>query len=449
MTSRHVGPTICIAVLLVLPGSSARAASVLDFEMAVIGAQFNGDTLGSTAGPFLIDGIPATFTTSGMTSGASVVTSSFGLGLSSGGADPDPASINIGEHWAFRADVGLSFLGVDFGAIQVEETFAISSLAWIGLAGISPASPAVTFIPSSGTFLFTDTPPADTDIFDLTAMTGGAPLPVPALASLLFQLTSSTFGPNDDVELSSITLGGVPAVFDFGDAPDPEYPTLLASDGARHRILAGYQLGATIDSEANGQTSGGADGDGADEDGVVFTSPLKLNVLPVAATLDVTASAPGKLDAWLDFNDDGDWGDSGEKIFNGQSLTAGTNSLTFDVSTDAVVTCLTVARFRFSSSGGLSPTGAAADGEVEDYAAAIVPDDDLDLFNRTISVDTVFTAANSLIAGGNFSMFPDLSILAPAKVTLHGAQQVILRNGLYVQDGAELTIKNGPVPTCP
>ncbi len=40
---------------------------------------------------------------------------------------------------------------------------------------------------------------------------------------------------------------------DFGDAPDPSYPTLLGSDGARHVIVAGLHLGGGPDSEADGQ----------------------------------------------------------------------------------------------------------------------------------------------------------------------------------------------------
>jgi photosystem II stability/assembly factor-like uncharacterized protein len=46
------------------------------------------------------------------------------------------------------------------------------------------------------------------------------------------------------------TAGGL----DFGDAPDPTYPTLLASDGARHTAGALY-LGAGVDCEVDSQTT--------------------------------------------------------------------------------------------------------------------------------------------------------------------------------------------------
>jgi hypothetical protein len=119
---------------------------------------------------------------------------------------------------------------------------------------------------------------------------------------------------------------------DYGDAPDPTYPTLLASNGARHTIVAGFHLGAGVDSEADGQpdaTATGDDNDGNDdEDGVTFTSAMNPST---AATVDVVASAAGLLNAWMDFNGNGSWADAGEQIFTDTPLVAGTNSLGFVV----------------------------------------------------------------------------------------------------------------------
>jgi hypothetical protein len=74
----------------------------------------------------------------------------------------------------------------------------------------------------------------------------------------------------------------IAAAIDFGDAPDPTYPTLLASDGARHYIVPGMCLGRLIDAEPDGQPDPWATGDDnanfADEDGVTFlTSPTPGN----------------------------------------------------------------------------------------------------------------------------------------------------------------------------
>ena len=75
-------------------------------------------------------------------------------------------------------------------------------------------------------------------------------------------------------------------------------------------------------------------------------------------TLDnfvVTASAPGRLDAWIDFNRDGDW-DTDEQIATSLRVIAGANSVMFTVPVGAVAGT-SFARFRLSIAGGLLPTG--------------------------------------------------------------------------------------------
>ena len=171
---------------------------------------------------------------------------------------------------------------------------------------------------------------------------------------------------------------------DFGDAPDPTYPTLLVSNGARHGLGSGVYLGACVDAELDGQPSAGANGDdttgslltlgtcataGDDENGVVFTSALNPGN---NEGMDVTTSANCTLSAWIDFNGDGDWADAGEDIFpGGQVLAAGVNSLIFAVPAGATIGS-TFARFRVTTDGAVSFTGSATDGEVEDYAVIII-----------------------------------------------------------------------------
>ena len=154
---------------------------------------------------------------------------------------------------------------------------------------------------------------------------------------------------------------------DYGDAPDPTYPTLLANNGARHNIDGVTFLGALIDAEPNGLQDPNALGDDNnnldDEDGVTFTSVLNIGQ---PATVDVIASAGGRLNAWMDFDANGSWGDPGEQIFTNEPLIAGTNNLIFNIPSTAV-TGITFTRFRFNTTGGLSYTGMAPDGEVEDY----------------------------------------------------------------------------------
>ena len=190
------------------------------------------------------------------------------------------------------------------------------------------------------------------------------------LRSDIVDIAGNPLKPNrdDGTTRFTITLG---SGFDYGDAPAP-YPTLLADDGARHEVVGDFFLGAGIDVDFDGQPTPLADGDDNDgfddEDGVVFNTPL---VGGFGGTITVTASATGQLDAWIDFNRDGDWNDPGEQIFVSRLLNAGANVLTVNVPGTALPGP-TFARFRFSSAGNLRPTGPAADGEVEDYRVSIV-----------------------------------------------------------------------------
>jgi len=174
-----------------------------------------------------------------------------------------------------------------------------------------------------------------------------------------------------------LTTGGLYCVsglipYDFGDAPDPTYPTLEASDGARHRLGSLIYLGADVDADDDGQPTANADGDDTgdrdDEDGVTFTSVANPGG---TALVDVAASESCLLNAWVDFNADGDWSDAGEQVFTDEALAAGVNALGFAVPATASVGVSTAARFRASSAGGLSPGGSAGDGEVEDYMITI------------------------------------------------------------------------------
>ncbi len=129
-------------------------------------------------------------------------------------------------------------------------------------------------------------------------------------------------------------------------------------------------LGFSVDLETNGQPNASASGDGGDEDGVAFTSLIDPGQM---ATVTVTSSGVGFLDAWIDFNVNGNWGEANERIFTSTPLVSGANALMFSVPAGAARNTLTFARFRVSGAGGLAPTGTAADGEVEDYQTTTVP----------------------------------------------------------------------------
>jgi hypothetical protein len=147
---------------------------------------------------------------------------------------------------------------------------------------------------------------------------------------------------------------------DFGDAP-ASYGTLLAANGARH-LAQGPRLGATRDHESDGSAD-----DGADEDGVSFAALSPGN--NATATVNVQVGA-GKLNLWLDVNQDGSFG-AGEQLVTDLAVAVGNNSVTIAVPATATLGN-TFARVRLSTAGGGDHLGLAADGEVEDYPVTIV-----------------------------------------------------------------------------
>ena len=251
---------------------------------------------------------------------------------------------------------------------------------------------------------------------------------------------------NGDGQINLIDVGLLQDVFgvrslDFGDAPDRPYPTLSANDGARHVIRDGFHLGATIDREANGQPGSSAGGDdtdgGDDEDGVFFSSTPTPGEFE---NLRVHASAPGFLDAFVDFNRDGDWDDTGEQIFASRPLMAGPNSLDYSVPTTAETdsTQPTYARFRFSSAGGLTPRGLAADGEVEDYQLFVIAAESMPPSTRHTFVWDVQADLESATEEGSI-----LELEASGPTTIELSPAINMDNGMPLALGGPDTLPTG------
>ncbi|MBK9982119.1 MAG: hypothetical protein IPP15_06780 [Saprospiraceae bacterium] len=182
---------------------------------------------------------------------------------------------------------------------------------------------------------------------------------------------------------STITIAGSPQIgtlafdeLDWGDAPTAaqsgfasSYPTTLAQNGARHTEATGsLHLGPTVDADLDGQPNATATGDGADEDGVTLPTFL---ITGTTANITVVSSGPGVIDAWMDWNRDGDWADVGEYILAGAVVATGSNPLSFSVPAGASVGT-SYSRFRLSSAGIALPTGSILNGEVEDYQVNII-----------------------------------------------------------------------------
>jgi uncharacterized repeat protein (TIGR01451 family) len=193
----------------------------------------------------------------------------------------------------------------------------------------------------------------------------------PADAASYHVFVSNQYGTATSLA-ATLTVFGL----DFGDAPDPPFPTLLAQNGARHVLVPGVHLGPGADAEPDGQPTPTASGDsiaGSGDDGVLFPGPLRLGQ---PASIQVIASTNGLLNAWIDFDHANAWTGSGEQVFTNLPLVTGTNALSFIVPSTALAG-QAFARFRFSTRTNVSFAGLAADGEVEDYAVTLEPTADL------------------------------------------------------------------------
>ncbi len=199
------------------------------------------------------------------------------------------------------------------------------------------------------------------------------------IAAIVYTATSSfnyrigVLGTGATTRLTSLDFGcpalGLPsptqvAPQDFGDAP-------TSYGDPAHDIVGGIQLGATNTSESTGYNSANASADAGD-DGATFGGLIRGASANVS--LSVLGSG-GRLQAWIDYNGNGNFNDAGERIAtnvqdNGtgdSNSTIGVIRLTFTIPSGATL-AQTFARFRWSTQAGLGPSLTAPNGEVEDYA---------------------------------------------------------------------------------
>lgn len=192
-----------------------------------------------------------------------------------------------------------------------------------------------------------------------------------------FRYRIGALGTGTTVRLTSLqfTCPNLPAPVattkpqDFGDAP--------ASYGnPRHDILAGFRLGLTVTAESGPYYNVTATADAGD-DGVTLSG---MRASKTGSATVVTAGAGGRLQAWFDWNRDGDFLDAseqvatdvGDNLAGDTNVTAGIIGLTFTVPAGAAPG-LTFARFRWSTQAGLNSTTIIGhDGEVEDYAVTVL-----------------------------------------------------------------------------
>jgi hypothetical protein len=176
--------------------------------------------------------------------------------------------------------------------------------------------------------------------------------------------------------------------YDYGDAPDPIYPTLTTSDGPSHSVYHGYGLGNDTSVDYNPYASSNADGD--DDDGVrlendaFVAGEANAFIIKISDTNEEIKAVRGSnttigwLNIWIDWNGDG-FNTSDEHIkrevkasdldANGEIRIPVTPPSSVSGAISSVLT-----RVRFSSVENLDFTGYAPDGEVEDWKFEFVTD---------------------------------------------------------------------------
>ncbi len=244
-----------------------------------------------------------------------------------------------------------------------------------------------------------------------TSPTPGTFTYTPALGTVLdagsSQTLSVTFTPNDTTQFSTVTqtttINVLASLMDFGDAPSrmqsgfaSDYPVTENQDGATH-VVGSLFLGTAIDAEADGTASENAEGD-IDDDGIGFlVDPVAAADTVTTASVRVRSSGTGIVDAWFDFNRDGDWSDTGERIISGAAVESGDTMLSYQVPAGATPGS-SYARFRLSTLGSELPTGAAADGEVEDYRVDLLDGDAAPTVTiRSVTSDNVLHLRSDLV----------------------------------------------------
>ncbi len=221
-------------------------------------------------------------------------------------------------------------------------------------------------------------------------------------------IAGNTLETNRPNATTQFTIVMPEVVFDFGDAPGANAQTLQVGNAARNAILppdsSQVFLGTSPDSENDGQPNANASGDdGAgrdDEDGVTIGGIFNSRV--PATNVTVTASGTGIVDAWIDWNRDGDFTDVGEQVITNQPVFAG--ATTFVVQTPAAVSVGgSFIRVRLSALGNLLSGGVGIGGEVEDHPVEIVrsfpPVLDNDSYTTNEDTSLVVASADGLLLG--------------------------------------------------
>ncbi len=162
-------------------------------------------------------------------------------------------------------------------------------------------------------------------------------------------------------------------MYDYGDVPDPMFPSYYANNGPRH-LIGDMWLGGWINGEVDSKQTDIDEWD----DGVVFLGssanhggPYEMPYVAgewgaVQITVRGTPRQAAFVDGWIDWTMDGDWDDSGEHCVDLAVPVPNVIIIEFYVP-DETPAGDTWARFRLYPDDLDSYLGEASNGEVEDY----------------------------------------------------------------------------------
>jgi len=275
-----------------------------------------------------------------------------------------PSGLNLdktGDPAYFAAEgqiVTYTYTLTNSGSVSLQSPYTITDDK---VAGISCASATSPLEPGAST---TCTGTYTTTAADVTA---GSVTNVASVAA------TTVIG--DPVTSNTATETVEYRIANFGHVPSNYLGMNLYNDGGAMHLSGTTMFGASLTSATDGINTATYTPKVTD-DGVTYT-PGATWTAGGTGSVDITATCPSVpcyMNAWIDWNQDGDFNEPGEQIFTNQTLNDGTVTLTFDIPVWAILDGTFYSRFRIYDQlpTGAQPDGAAMDGvtplygEIED-----------------------------------------------------------------------------------
>ncbi|MEZ5945473.1 MAG: GEVED domain-containing protein [Hyphomonas sp.] len=274
-------------------------------------------------------------------------------------------TVTVGTSGTGVQDFQLSVFDVDYAAGQFRDEIAVTG--FLGGAAVSPILTPGAANSVIGNIAYGTAGADGTDAAGTVVITFLSPVDTVVIT---YSNPLASTGLSDQA-LSFHDVFYCPRQRDFGDIPT-SYGTPY------HLINAGYHIGATVpDGESATQVTANASGDDTtgtdDEDTIALTNFVQ----GISTSFNVSVTGSGAyLQAWIDWNADGDFNDTvdgqSERVGTDLQTAGATGTITIPVTVPASAPAgNTVMRLRWSSQSGLSSTGSAPDGEVEDHLVII------------------------------------------------------------------------------